>query len=437
MAYENTIRSISIGRDNYQREDTYQVLNALSSGVSLDSVDCAPAINKAIEEAVALNRVLYLPDGTYYISTPIVLKSNTRLELAPNAVIRTNYSPFPTFTFDSIGVSHVRVKGGKLLDLTGLGNAFEFSDITFASDVHISDMTITGYSNQIISVPFSCQFVTFNNVKFSDSTESLIYGDFRVCPNITFNRCIFSHTGNNAALRLIGRDIILRDCYISTSGVAANQKGLELGLAGFATNTRVGLYGVTIYNYRTNGIHCRNNSGIYGQSIHLVGGSGVLVPIKYDTLDSIPGLVDNLTSEAGSGTIAGNHLVAVGRCPIKFGGIKSPEFNLYTSGTATASVPDSLTKNILVLTSSHNESTQGQFDGYILAHTSSITLVLQSGTNKLFRQIDITPQAAVNSSNSCTVSCIGGTIRNGASLIITANNVTVRLNNTFATNNYS
>jgi parallel beta-helix repeat protein len=158
--------------------DTY---GATGDGVADDTAEIQAALDAARDATTGSPRVVYVPDGTYLISLPLEIFSNTYLLLAPNARIKRNHADASTLLISSgdnaaggvyTGEHDIVVDGG-IWDGNASGFASNHNVIGFG---HCKNITV---KNARFTDGYGFHFIEFNAVQcgqvldctFTDHTE--------------------------------------------------------------------------------------------------------------------------------------------------------------------------------------------------------------------------------------------------------------------------
>jgi polygalacturonase len=199
VVWDNTTQTIAI--------TSYNVIDYGAKGS--DTFDDTAAIQKAINYINSIGGgTVYIPDGTYYIntSTPIKPKSNVKLKLATNAVLKA--IPTAEGSYDIVmfsGVSNAEIDGGNIV-----GDRYE----------HLGTDGEHGYGIRITS----SSNIRVANIKISECWgDGIIIGGLLATQPYSKNVIIENFVSDNN--RRQGISVISAKGLIIRNGVLSNTKG--------------------------------------------------------------------------------------------------------------------------------------------------------------------------------------------------------------------
>jgi polygalacturonase len=182
--------------------------------------DDTTAIQNAINAAASLGGgTVSIPDGTYLVNpdTKIKLKSNMRLSLSSNAVLKTKAASTSTFyTISALNLSNIEITGGKIIGnrnlYSGTSNAGHGIRIVNSTNVRIADVTVTDCWGDGIYI---------------GAAYTGTAGELNYCGNVTIERCTVDNSRRNGISIISVKNLLVKDCVLSNSNGAQPEAGID------------------------------------------------------------------------------------------------------------------------------------------------------------------------------------------------------------------
>jgi hypothetical protein len=207
-AQTGLVKSAQVSVKNY---------GAKGDGVTDDTA----AIQNAINYAASIGGgTVSIPDGTYLINadTRIRLRSNIRLSLSNNAVLKVKASSNDTYAVISVlNISNVEITGGKIVgdrDIH-LGTTGEWGhgiSIRNSKDIYIADISVS-----------NC----WGDGMYIGAAYTGTAGETNFCENVVIERCTADNNRRNGISIISVKNLLVKDCVLSNANGIKPQAGID------------------------------------------------------------------------------------------------------------------------------------------------------------------------------------------------------------------